>query len=258
MIVKNTDNFENIKISFWDGIGFETRTECIKPGASLSGRILLAITKKGMFVKDRPASARTCGYQVWSVPSSLATLINMVNYGTPEQTIAQVLSGTLDEVSLRPTQDAIDRALAVLRRLKRKNTVLALQRPEITIRLADWGTAPGNNFSYNPYVITAALKLPIKYLVLMTKADVVRFIETPLSAVRFDINTKDLEAVFVDGVVYTRSDTWGLFQTKQMLKILEIPKGTPRSHLTPEIYDAISKATNKGIPVSAVLALKEQ
>ncbi|MDG7040981.1 MAG: hypothetical protein JRN66_06955 [Nitrososphaerota archaeon] len=249
------DAFENLKINFFNEVEFETQAGVVTPTPAISGRILLTVARAGTCVKDRPASAETGGYAVWSVPSSLVNLINRINFGTPEHHIAQVLSGSLNEASLKPEQDAIDRGLAVIRRLRRKKPVLVLQNPEITIRLLDVDFSPTGKYNDSPYVITAALKPTIKYLNILTPADIVRLVKTPVATVRSDMRATCVEAVFIDGTVYVKPRPWSTFPIKYVFEMLEIPKRTPRDDLTYEACEVIYKAVSKHVPVSAVLAL---
>lgn len=242
--------YENIKINFEDGMTFETQSEIIRAGSVLSGRMILAIAKDGKLIKHEPASAKSHGFQIWSVPISLVRLVSMVNYGTSERTVERVLSGNLGtENKIHLAQKTIDVGLAALQLLKQKTPATLSQKPEIVIK--EMRIKPRPDW----YLVTAALKRPIKYLAYLPPVKIIKFVKSPQSQIYSHF--REVLVLYIDDVVYSdylHSIIAGKNTIKQQL---EVSSRVPTKRFTTEIRHAIPTAIREGVPISAVLALSK-
>ena len=243
---------ENIKIGLDYGTTFQIKNKTVNSGSALTARILMAIVKNGTLIKDNPPSAKTHGYQVWSVPESIATLVGMIGYGVNERTIEQALSGTLGNSKIVSKQEMIRRGLAVKAKLMRKKQVLVSQTPEIMIQLAKnqnrsrgWDRA---------YIITAKLNTTVKYLIYLDENDIIALVGAPKRNVRNYIRGSQYVALFMNGAVLLRNKKPSN-EMRQIMESLEVPTKTPTRIIRLEDDPLVLKSIDMAVPIEALIAL---
>lgn len=244
---------EKVTISLDYETIFRTKNNTVAPGSALTARIILAIAKNGTLIKNEPASTKTHGYQVWSVPKPVVDLINMVSYGVNNRTIERALSGNLDLAEIASKQEMIDRGLKAKTQLSHGKTVSVSKNPEITIRLTENQPRPLGWFRL--YTITANLTTPVKYLIQLNTNDVIKTVSDPKRNVRSHIRNSLYVALLMNDTMLFAIGT-SSNNKQQAMAALEVPMKTRSIALTNETSPLVLKAIDTGVSIEVVMALK--
>lgn len=236
---------EHIKIDFSGGIiSFKTKTDYYSPHAGVTALLLLKIGKEGVCTKKTTLKPKT---EEWLVPQEVIDVIKLGANDTTSFKLERMLAGILSKEETAAEVALVNKGLKYIAAIKSMRSV-EFNIKKIHVKLTPVPTKkdPERGSLLTTMVTLSRDTLTFSYMASFLQAEMIGIAKSYWA--NFWVSLQRAS------VIATNDQIFGTADARTIAKLIKT-KNFTKHPLTNEIKQGIIQCLQKGVPLSAVIAL---